>query len=99
MKLMFYVYVLRSQKNGSIYVGSTKNLEKRIDQHNAGLTISTMRNIPWELIYYEAYTDEILARKREKRLKYHGNAMKELKSRALISSDVKSPTLSTLDKS
>ncbi len=34
--------------------------------------------MPWELLYYEAYSTESLARERERRLKHHGNAMKQL---------------------
>ena len=78
---MYYVYVLQSKLNGQPYVGSTNNLKSRFKQHNNGKVISTKRYKPWKLIYYEAYESEQLARVREKRLKYNGNAMKELKKR------------------
>ncbi|MBI2096105.1 MAG: GIY-YIG nuclease family protein, partial [Candidatus Taylorbacteria bacterium] len=32
---MFYVYVLRSLKNGRFYIGCTNNLERRIFEHNS----------------------------------------------------------------
>lgn len=78
---MFYVYMLISEKNGEMYIGSTKNLARRVQEHNSGVEISTKRYMPWKLFYYEAYSSEALARNREMRLKQHGNAKKELKRR------------------
>ncbi|RJO59517.1 GIY-YIG nuclease family protein [Candidatus Parcubacteria bacterium] len=81
---MHYVYLLTNRINQTIYIGSTNNLKRRIQDHNKGLIFSTKRYLPWKLIYYEAYSDEALARRREKRLKYHGNSIRELKKRAGI---------------
>ena len=67
--------------NGELYIGSTNNLKRRLEQHNQGVNMSTKRYIPWKLIYFEAYIREDSARLREKRLKYHGNAIRELKKR------------------
>lgn len=78
---MFYVYLLKSKIRDEIYIGSTKDIEKRVVEHNMGLEISTRRYKPWVLLYYEAYTLETYARMREKKLKYHGNAIRELKKR------------------
>ncbi|MFA6588025.1 MAG: GIY-YIG nuclease family protein [Patescibacteria group bacterium] len=78
---MYFVYLLRSKKNKAIYIGSTNNLKLRLRQHNKGLVFSTKRYMPWELVYYEAYNNEGQARLREKRLKYNGNAIRELKRR------------------
>ena len=70
---MFYTYVLRSEKDGQFYVGFTKNLELRFEQHNNGLVESTNHRRPLELIYYEACLSRDDATKREKYLKsYHG---------------------------
>ncbi len=82
---MYYVYLLESQKTGDLYIGSTNNLRRRVQDHNKEKSFSTKRYVPWKLIYYEAYIAEILARMREKRLKYHGNAIRELKKRAGLS--------------
>jgi putative endonuclease len=38
---MYYVYVLKSEKDGRLYKGLTSDLEKRLLQHNAGITKST----------------------------------------------------------
>lgn len=78
---MFYVYVIKSKIREEIYTGSTNDLKRRIEEHNSGKELSIKRYKPWKLIYYEAYSSEVDARNREKKLKYHGNAMKELKKR------------------
>ncbi len=78
---MFYLYILKSKKDGNLYIGSTKDLEKRINQHNAGKVFSTKTRIPFELIYYEAYKSEHDARYREKNLKIRSRAFAQLKKR------------------
>ena len=67
--------------NNEIYVGSTGDLKRRIFEHNNGSQKSTRRYKPWVLFYYKSYRSEKLARVREKRLKYNGNALRELKKR------------------
>ena len=70
---MFYTYVLRSEKDGQFYVGFTKNLELRFEQHNKGKVESTRDRRPFDLIYYEACHNRDDAAKREKYFKtYHG---------------------------
>ena len=66
---MWYVYVLESQKNGNLYKGFCKDLQKRVSQHNFGETYSTKSGMPWELIYYEAFKSKEDAIVREKYLK------------------------------
>lgn len=66
---MFFVYVLRSLKDGSTYIGFTENLEKRLKQHNNGETRSLKKKIPLEIVYVEEYESKTEARKRELRLK------------------------------
>ena len=70
---MFYTYVLRSKKDEKFYVGFTKNLKQRFEQHEKGLVESTKDRRPLELVYYEACLDQKDALHREKYLKtYHG---------------------------
>lgn len=78
---MYYVYLIQSIKTEELYIGSTNNLRKRIQEHNQGLSFATKFKIPWRLIYYEAYFSEKDARLREKRLKYYGKALSQLKRR------------------
>jgi len=78
---MFYVYVLKSKKDGKFYIGSTNNLRKRLKEHNDGKVFSTKSRIPFELIYYEAYKSEKDARKRESNLKLRSKTFTQLKKR------------------
>ncbi len=65
---MFYTYLLQG-KDGEFYTGFTKDLRKRLEEHNQGLNSSTKRYRPWKLIYYEASLSETDARRREGYLK------------------------------
>ena len=64
-----FVYVLRSEKDGSFYVGSTKDIVKRVRSHNNGESQSTKPKRPWTLAGIEEYSSDSLALKREKFLK------------------------------
>lgn len=64
-----YVYVLRSVKDQMFYVGFTKNLRKRIQDHNNGLVPSTKRRTPLDLVYWEGCVNQEDATQREKYLK------------------------------
>lgn len=66
---MFYTYILKSKKDGKIYTGSTKDLRKRLYQHNEGKSTYTKGRGPFEIIYYEACLLEEKARSREIYLK------------------------------
>ncbi|MFA6586214.1 MAG: GIY-YIG nuclease family protein [Candidatus Paceibacterota bacterium] len=66
---MFYIYCLESKKYDELYFGYTKDLKRRLKEHNQGLNFSTKRYIPWKLIYYEACLNENDAKRREKYLK------------------------------
>jgi putative endonuclease len=66
---MFYVYVLKSQKDGKLYTGQTSNLEKRISEHNSCISESTKSRVPFQLEYYEEYETRSGVMKREKTLK------------------------------
>ncbi len=65
----FYVYVLRSLKDGDFYTGFTTDLRRRIEEHGNGQVRSTQSRLPVELIYYEACRSQADATKREKYLK------------------------------
>lgn len=53
--MFYYVYILQSQKNNSLYIGYTSNLKKRLKEHNSGLSQATKPLAPYELIFYEAF--------------------------------------------
>ena len=72
---MNYVYVLQSERDHGFYIGFTTRLpEERFVEHQNGLVDSTRNRRPMKLIYFEAYTDAGLARKREQHLKDFGSA-------------------------
>lgn len=66
---MYYTYVLKSLKDDKLYVGHTKDLQKRIDRHQKGNVPSTKNRRPLRLEYYEACHTLEDAVKREKSLK------------------------------
>lgn len=78
---MFYLYVLRSKKDGDLYIGSTNDLRRRLLEHNRGDAFSTKNRRPFEIRYYESYFSESDARKRESMLKKDGRALSQLKER------------------
>ncbi|PIS15270.1 endonuclease [Candidatus Shapirobacteria bacterium CG09_land_8_20_14_0_10_38_17] len=71
---MYYVYVIKSQSSGKIYIGQTSDLEKRLKRHNKIINIKktsyTYKNKgPWILVYKEIFSERKDATKREKQLK------------------------------
>jgi putative endonuclease len=66
---MNYVYILKSQKDHGLYIGYTKYLKRIFSEHNKGLSKSTKNRIPFTLIYYEAFSNNVDARSREVFLK------------------------------
>jgi len=66
---VFYTYVLKSEKDLQFYVGFSKDLKLRFEQHKKGLVEATEQRRPLELIYYEACLDQKDAVRREKYLK------------------------------
>ncbi len=67
--MSFFVYSIRSLKDGRFYVGMTESLERRIKEHNNGRTKSTKGYTPWILVFFEKFKTREEARKREKYLK------------------------------
>jgi len=64
---MWYCYVLKSRKNGRLYVGHTSDLDRRLQEHNSGIGGAyTKKNRPFDLIFYEAFVEKRDAEKAEK---------------------------------
>lgn len=78
---MFYVYLLRSHRDGQLYLGSTRDLIQRFREHEKGRVPSTRGRRPLSLIYYEAYRVESDVRRREHNLKLRANAWNQLRRR------------------
>jgi putative endonuclease len=64
---MFYVYLLRSETHpNETYIGSTRDLRRRLAEHNAGKSIHTNKFEPWVLNAYIALPEKHLAEQFEK---------------------------------
>jgi len=67
--MKYFLYILRSLKDGKLYIGVTSNLEKRLKSHNNGYARSTKSRKPFVLVYSEDFKTLAEARKREYFLK------------------------------
>ena len=66
----YFVYILASKRNGTLYIGVTSNLLKRVDQHKNNLVEGfTAKYGVHQLMYYQRYRNVNEAIKREKRMK------------------------------
>ncbi len=74
--MMYYVYLL-FLSNGSLYVGRTDDLRRRIQEHNFGKVRSTRNKNP-QLIFYEAYSIKQDSIDRERFLKT-GDGRRQIK--------------------
>jgi putative endonuclease len=66
---LYYVYILQSLSDKSLYIGYTPDLRKRLQKHNKKQVVSTKDKTPYKVIYYEAYLNRQDATGREKFLK------------------------------
>ncbi len=71
--MKFYTYIIQSIKDQSYYIGQTDDLDKRLSQHNEGISKYTSRKKPWKLVYYEEFESRKEAIKRERFLKKQKN--------------------------
>jgi len=65
----FYVYILHSELDDNFYTGYTKDLNKRLTEHQMGKVNSTKNRRPLKLIYWEGCLNQQDATRREKYLK------------------------------
>ncbi|MBK7629662.1 MAG: GIY-YIG nuclease family protein [Ignavibacteriales bacterium] len=63
---MFFVYILKSEKDKTYYYGSTSNLDDRLKTHNAGKVRYTKGHHPYKLHYFEKFQTRSEAMLREK---------------------------------
>jgi putative endonuclease len=67
--MTYYVYILKSQKDRSYYIGHTQDLDSRLERHNQGRVNYTKSKRPWKLVYSEKYPDRSGAKRRELEIK------------------------------
>ena len=70
-EMPYYIYILQSLKDGSYYIGSTQDLEERLERHNQGRSKYTKMKRPWKLVYFEERPDRSAAVIRENEIKRH----------------------------
>jgi putative endonuclease len=67
----FWVYILASRRNGTLYVGVTNDLVRRTYEHREGLVPGfTKQHRVKLLVYYERYDAPVNAIQREKNIKH-----------------------------
>lgn len=74
--MAYFVYVIRSEYSGKIYIGQTDNLELRLRRHNGTLpdnkrSYTRLNKGPWKVVYQEVFSTRSEDIKREKYLKSH----------------------------
>ena len=67
--MQYFVYELRRQVTGRLYIGSTSDLNDRLFRHNSGQSKATRHGVPWELIYKEEFVSRSDAMGRERYFK------------------------------
>ena len=66
----YYVYIVASKRNGTLYVGATSDLRRRVLEHKDGFGDRfTAKHGVDKLVYFERFDSIELAVKREKRIK------------------------------
>src|SRR5216684_1813636 len=77
MDASFFVYILASKRNGTLYIGVTNNLARRLAEHKAKLVPGFTRKYAVDqLVYFEAYSSILEVRAREHSLKRWRRAWK-----------------------
>lgn len=51
----FYAYVIKSIGHDYVYKGHCENLDVRLSQHNAGMTASIKKYVPFKVVYSEQF--------------------------------------------
>ncbi|MFA4954653.1 MAG: GIY-YIG nuclease family protein [Patescibacteria group bacterium] len=70
MEKEYFVYILANHRNGTLYIGITNDLQRRISEHrSSGVDSFTGRHHLYRLVYYEITNSITTALNREKRLK------------------------------
>lgn len=74
--MKYFVYIIKSKKDGKNYIGSTSDVKKRLEWHNVGKNTSTRHRIPFALIYEKEFLDKKSALEYEMLLKKQKGGIK-----------------------
>jgi putative endonuclease len=73
----YYVYILANGRNGTLYVGVTNNIQRRVSEHRVGTSDGfTARYGVKQLVWYEVHGEVHAAIQREKNIKHWSRAWK-----------------------
>jgi len=78
-----FVYILKSLKNNTFYIGSTDDLQRRMEEHKSGKAKYTSNILPVTLVFQKIFSTLLLARRVERWLK-------RLKDKEVIEDIIKS---------
>jgi len=67
--MKIFIYLIKSLKDNNYYCGITRNLIKRLKEHNSGKVKITAKKRPFNLVYFKGHQNYQEARKHEKWLK------------------------------
>ena len=75
--MTYYVYIMASRRNGTLYIGVTNDIARRAVEHREGVTAGFTRRYGVKLLVYcEAHDEVRSAIEREKHLKKWNRAWK-----------------------
>ena len=74
--MSYFTYILFSDRLDKFYIGHTKDLERRLNEHNSGLSKSTKSGLPWKIVYTKSFSSKSEAYAFERKIK----SMKSRKS-------------------
>ncbi|GAB5502833.1 MAG: GIY-YIG nuclease family protein [Pyruvatibacter sp.] len=75
--MAYFVYIMANKKNGTLYVGSTGDIVRRVHEHREkSIEGFTTRYDVARLVYYDVFDDYETARQRERRIKKWNRAWK-----------------------
>lgn len=75
--MAYFAYIFQCS-DGMYYTGITWNLKRRVSEHNTGIKTSIQPSRrPVKLVYWERFSDRILAAKKEKQIKGFSRLKKE----------------------
>jgi putative endonuclease len=67
--MSWFVYILKSDKDGDYYKGITEDIQRRLDERNSGESFFTATKMPWQLVYLKEMPNKRDAIIEEKRIK------------------------------
>ncbi len=71
MEKQFFVYIMANKRNGTIYVGVTSNMARRVHEHREGLVEGFTKKYGLKmLVYYEVFESPTAAIQRESNIKH-----------------------------